>query len=261
MPGRRQWSELNGEDASVNRVGRNPLIAEARRLSPHSPLHASTRLQFNGERMTPQEQLILDDFLQRLAAVNGTVKDPQADALIRQRLAGQPDALYLLVQRSLLQQHALDAAKAQITQLQAQVANQQGGASFLGNSSSSWSNTPPPMPQQAPPTWRERLFGSGSTYAAPQSAAPGFLQSAATTAAGVAGGMFLFDGLENLLGGHHSGGFFGGQPDVIENVTENNFFDGNNGNNGMSGGGEDFSPSDFADDSLSNNFDDDSSWS
>jgi hypothetical protein len=211
--------------------------------------------------MTPQEQLILDDFLQRLAAVNGTVKDPQADALIRQRLTDQPDALYLLVQRSLLQQHALDAAKAQIAQLQAQLANQQGGGSFLGGQSSAWDNTPPPMPQvpqQPAPTWRDRLFGSGSSYAAPQSAAPSFLQSAASTAAGVAGGMFLFDGLENLLGGHHSGGFFGGQPEVIENVTENNFLD---GNNGMSGGGQDFSPNDFADDNFDNSSFDDSSWS
>ena len=210
--------------------------------------------------MTPQEQLILDDFLQRLAAVNGTVKDPQADALISQRLAGQPDALYLLVQRSLLQQHALDAAKAQIAQLQAQVANQQGGGSFLGGQSSGWSNVPPAMPQapqqqQPAPTWRERLFGSPG-YAAPQSTAPSFLQSAATTAAGVAGGMFLFDGLENLLGGHHSGGFFGGQPEVIENVTENNFLD---GNNGMSGGSQDFSSNDSADDNFDNNFDD-NSW-
>ena len=209
--------------------------------------------------MTPQEQLILDDFLQRLAAVNGTVKDPQADALINQRLASQPDALYLLVQRSLLQQHALDAAKAQIAQLQAQVANQQSGGSFLGGQSAGWSNVPPSMPQapqQPAPTWRERLFG-GPSYAAPQSAAPSFLQSAASTAAGVAGGMFLFDGLENLLGGHHNGGFFGGQPDVIENVTENNFFDGNN--NGMSGGGQDLSSNDFADDNFDNSFDD-NSW-
>ena len=62
--------------------------------------------------MTPQEQQLLEDFLQRLSAVQGVSKDPQADALIQQQLAGHPDALYLLVQRSLLQQHALDSAKA-----------------------------------------------------------------------------------------------------------------------------------------------------
>jgi len=116
--------------------------------------------------MTPQEQQLLEDFLQRLAAVSGVAKDAQADALIQQRLAGHPDALYLLVQRSLLQQHALDNAKAQIAQLQAQLGGQ-GGGSFLGGQAGGWSqpqqpSTPPPMPQQqAAPGWRERLFGGG----------------------------------------------------------------------------------------------------
>jgi hypothetical protein len=184
--------------------------------------------------MTPQEQQLLDDFLQRLAAVRGVSKDAQADALIQQRLAGHPDALYLLVQRSLLQQQALDNAKAQIAQLQAQLGGQ-GGGSFLGGQAGAWGqpqpSTPPPMPQQqAAPGWRERLFGGG--VPAPQpAAAPSFLASAATTAAGVAGGMFLFNGIESLIGGHHGGGFFGGggQETVVENITQNNFYDDNNG--------------------------------
>ncbi len=65
-----------------------------------------------------------------------------------------------------------------------------------------------------------------------------------TTAAGVAGGEFLFSGLSNLFGGGHSGGFFGGgyggggygQP--MENVTINNYGD-DNGDDG--GGGDDWS--------------------
>ena len=188
--------------------------------------------------MTPQEQQLLDDFLQRLAAVRGVAKDVQADALIQQHLNGHPDALYLLVQRSLLQQQALDNAKAQIAQLQAQLSGQ-GGGSFLGGQSGGWSQpqpTPPPMPQQqaAAPGWRERLFGAAPApqQAAPQpAAAPGFLASAATTAAGVAGGMFLFNGIESLMGGHHGGGGFfggGGQETVVENITQNNFYDDGN---------------------------------
>lgn len=187
--------------------------------------------------MNPQEQQLLEDFLQRLAAVRGVAKDAQADALIQQRLAGHPDALYLLVQRSLLQQQALDNAKAQIAQLQAQLGGQ-GGGSFLGGQAGGWSQpqqaTPPPMPQQAAPGWRERLFGGGTPapqQAAPQAAAaPSFLASAATTAAGVAGGMFLFNGIESLMGGHHGGGGFfgGGQETVVENITQNNFYDDNN---------------------------------
>jgi hypothetical protein len=216
--------------------------------------------------MTPQEEQLLEDFLQRLAAAGSVAKDAQADALIRQRLVGQPDALYLLVQRSLLQQHALEGAKAQIAQLQAQVASQQGGGSFLGGQQpSAWGASPPPIPQQAQPQqaaapgWRERLFGGTP---APQPSAPSFLSQAATTAAGVAGGMFLFDGIESLMGGHHGGGLFGGgfggQPSVIENVTENNY----NDNDDRSRGGnsdQNFASSDF-DDSNDGGFDD-SSWS
>jgi len=223
--------------------------------------------------MTPQEQLLLDDFLQRLAAVSGVNKDAQADALIRQRLASQPDAIYLLVQRCLLQQHALDAAKAQIAQLQAQLAGQQqGGGSFLGGQSpSAWGTNPPPFPPQqqaapaAAPTWRERLFGSSAPAAPQQGGGSSFFANAATTAAGVAGGMFLFDGIESLLGGHRGGGFFGGgfggQPEVIENVTENNFYD--DGNSQLSSGGDqDFaSGNDFDDANFdSGSFDDDNSW-
>jgi hypothetical protein len=211
--------------------------------------------------MTPQEQQQLEDFLQRLAAVRGAAKDPQADVLIQQQLAGHPDALYLLVQRCLLQQHALDSAKAQIAQLQAQA----GGGSFLGGQNA-WNQpqqpVPPPMPQQAAPTWRERLFGGAAPQQAP-SAAPSFLASAATTAAGVAGGMFLFEGIEGLLGGHHGGGLFGGggQTQVIENITENNnYYDDGGGNDSFASTSNDFN-SDFADDNFDDSSFDDSSWS
>lgn len=223
--------------------------------------------------MTPQEQQLLDDFLQRLVAAGSVFKDPQADALIQQRLASQPDALYLLVQRSLLQQQALDGAKAQIAQLQAQLASQQGGGSFLGNQPSAWGAVPPPMPQQpmpqqpmpqqAAPGWRDRLFGTAPAQPAP-AAAPSFLSQAATTAAGVAGGMFLFDGIESLLGGHHGGGFFGGggQSTVVENITENNtYYDDNNDRLSDNRNRDDFASNDFSsnddfDDSNGGGFDD-----
>ena len=225
--------------------------------------------------MTPQEQQLLDDFLQRLVAAGSVAKDAQADALIRQRLTSQPDALYLLVQRSLLQQQALDGAKAQIAQLQAQLASQQGGGSFLGGQPApAWNAVPPPMPQQpmpqqpmpqqAAPSWSQRLFGGAPAQPAP-AAAPGFLSQAATTAAGVAGGMFLFDGIESLMGGHHGGGFFGGgggQPTVIENITENNTYNDDNSDRFNEHrdrddlASNDFTSSDDFDDSNDGGFDD-----
>ncbi|QNH14314.1 DUF2076 family protein [Xanthomonas sp. SI] len=183
--------------------------------------------------MTPQEQQLLEDFLARVRSAGGVAMDPQADALIRERLAGQPDAAYLLVQRALLLEHALDSAKAQIAQLQQAAPPPPPAASFLGQG---FNAGPPPLPPtpapQAAPGWRERLFGGGASVpdqaqAAPAARGPSFLGTAATTAAGVAGGMFLFEGVESLLGGGHHGGFLGGgssQPTVVENVT-NNYYD------------------------------------
>ena len=78
--------------------------------------------------MTPQERALLDNFLDRLAGVQGMDKDPEADALIRQRAAGQPDALYLSIQRALLLEHALEGAQARIAALEQQVSELQAAS-------------------------------------------------------------------------------------------------------------------------------------
>lgn len=216
--------------------------------------------------MTPQETQWLDDLLQRLAAVQGVPKDPQAVAMIRERLAGQPDAIYLLVQRVLLLEHALQDAQAQIAQLSQ--SQQHPGGSFLGGAPGiDWGRQPQapmqpaaqPVPadggyygseryapgappaRTAAPSWRERVFGAPAAAAAPAaSTGPGLLGTAASAAAGVAGGMFLFNGIEHLLGGHggSGGGLFGGSqgstPTVTENVTQNFFGDDGGGRSGGS---------------------------
>ncbi|QHI98795.1 DUF2076 family protein [Xylophilus rhododendri] len=207
--------------------------------------------------MTPQEHTLLDTFLARLQAAGPVAKDAEADALIRSRLEGHPDAGYLLVQRCLLVERALAEANTQIAALRQQ-AQASGGGSFLGggvpegfgrqpsqayNPEPRWDarqDAPPPQaPVQAQPQgWRDRLFGGGAAQqAAPAAAGPSFLGTAATTAAGVAGGMFLFNGIEHLLGGNHGGGLgnsnslFGandagslGGP-MTQNITENVFLE------------------------------------
>jgi len=223
--------------------------------------------------MTPQETQWLDDLLQRLAAVQGVPKDPQAVAMIRERLAGQPDAIYLLVQRVLLLEHALQDAQAQIAQLSQAQQQQPGGGSFLGGAPGiDWGRQPQapfqpqpgaqPMPAErgydgsdryapgappartAAPSWRERVFGAPAAAAAAPTASngPGLLGTAASAAAGVAGGMFLFNGIEHLLGGHGGsgggllGGGQGGTPAVTENVTQNFFGDEGGGRSGAADG-------------------------
>lgn len=173
--------------------------------------------------MNPQETQVLESFLNQLVQARAGAKDPHAEALIAEALARQPDAAYLLVQRALLLDQALASAKAQIAQMQNQVQAAQGSSGSFLDSANAWGNSVnaaparPSMPAGAPI--------AVSPYAAqPQVAAavpsrPGFfsggfggaLGNIATTAAGVAGGAFLFQGIENLLH-HNSGSGFLAQP-------------------------------------------------
>src|SRR3954470_1090143 len=75
-------------------------------------------------RMTPQERDLITQLLRRLAQAGGQPKDPEADALIRQALAAQPDAPYYLVQTVLIQDMALSNAQARIQALEQQLAQQ-----------------------------------------------------------------------------------------------------------------------------------------
>lgn len=156
--------------------------------------------------MNIQERAQLSQFLQQLALAQAGPKDAEAQALIDSSLARQPDAAYLLVQRSLLQDNALQAAQAQIASLQAELQRAKPAAgSFLDGNA--WGRTPvapayASVPQ-APPV---PVYPQAPAAAAPSRfQAPSFLTSMATTAAGVAAGAFLFQGIESLLG-HHGGG-------------------------------------------------------
>jgi hypothetical protein len=186
--------------------------------------------------MNPHEQAILENFLDQLVRVRGTRKIPEADAMIKRAVDRQPDAAYLLVQKSLMLGQALEETKARLAEYELG----QGQGSFLNAGASSGPATPQimaaasapersqasrpgpasalpgPLPAAAPPASPEPLRGGG---------AAGFLGQAAATAAGVAGGEFLFHGLENMFGhgasaaGHEAQSFI---PE--ENVTVNNYY-------------------------------------
>jgi uncharacterized protein len=178
--------------------------------------------------MNSQERDLLTQLLKQLGEVKLTEKDAEAETLIREATTRQPDAAYLLVQRTLLLEHALNTAKALNDELQAQLQNNQPGqrGGFLGNDP--WAQpvgnaSPAPVAsgnRQMPPTAAQpqtgsRLFGGGSS----------FLGTVATTAAGVMAGSFLFQGIENLMG-HHASGF--GQQAFNDPITEpavtNNYY-------------------------------------
>ncbi len=240
--------------------------------------------------MTPEEQKLLADLAARISQTPPIARDPAADDFIRTHIGNRPDALYLMTQTVLIQNAALEQARIQLDQAHAQVQQLQQeagsgavapvGGSFLGGSR-------PQSPQQgyaqpANPGYPQGGYpppppppGYGAPQ--PQPGGGGFLRSAATTAAGVAGGMLAFQGVEALLGGlthgfgggqGFSGGGFGGPG---ETIIENNYYDGPRGSEGSrfdaQGGGDsflgpdphnDYSSADVlpADDSNDSNFDD-----
>ena len=157
--------------------------------------------------MSPSDTQKLQDFLGQLVQARGIQKDPEADALIQRAVTQQPDAAYLLVQRALLMEQALDAAKSRIAMLESQLDSQQGnssGGGFLDPNN--WGNRHRSQSQSQ----HHQSQHMSQQHAAPASmsrnGSGGLLGSIAATAAGVAAGSFLFHGLDNLFHDHDSGG-------------------------------------------------------
>jgi uncharacterized protein len=181
--------------------------------------------------MTPQERDLILGLFQRLKPPPEGDVDGEARELIDGLVGQQPLAPYLLVQTALVQESALKGAQARIANLEAKLAQASTG-------------TAPEAPRRSflsgllggeAPGRQAYPSASAPQPAAPATAAPGpwgsrggpsFLQSALSTAAGVAGGALLFQGIEHMLG-------YGGSPftnvagaglaQPAEDITVNNF--------------------------------------
>jgi hypothetical protein len=206
--------------------------------------------------MTPDERNLIASLFDRLASASNQPKDPEADQLIRSKVTENPAAPYLLAQSTLVMQQALANAQNRISALEKQVAEssapasgtQQGGsflsgvASFFGGGQQHQQQpqrtTPPPVPpqpQQYAQPQQPPAYGYPPAQAPAGRGSGGFLQSALSTAAGVAGGALLFQGIESLIGHNPgpfagsiapSGGFFGGGEKPVENTEIiNNYYD------------------------------------
>ena len=195
--------------------------------------------------MTPDERALLTRFLDDLGSSRALTKDGEADALITRTLAANPDAAYLLVQHAILSDQALHASQDRARELEAQLLQSQSqsagstffsGGAFRGQTAVPPTTSPAGYAAQPGPT----MWGpSGPGPFAGGGGLGSFLRTAGMTAAGVAGGEFLFSGLSNLFGARHGvGGGFGGQP--LENVTINEFAgDSSPGGHGSGGLGGD----------------------
>lgn len=71
--------------------------------------------------MTPQERELITTFLEQMKQTRAGQKDPEAEALIAAAVASQPDAAYLLVQRAVGLDYALQAAKVDLVKVQAEL--------------------------------------------------------------------------------------------------------------------------------------------
>ena len=227
--------------------------------------------------MTPQEQNLLSTLLGRLKNTASQPKDPEADGLIRQAVAEQPDAPYFLAQTVLIQDLSLHNAQNRIGELEKQLTDAQqqvarpAATSFLGGlfgsrqpaalppgggsvpAAGPWTRAPqvaaapPAQPwgqPSAPGGYGQQPGAGGGLMGGAMGGAGGggFLRSAAATAAGIAGGALLFQGIESLFGQRGSAGILGGQgmtPGLGESVVNNYYGDAAGGQNQDFSGGTD----------------------
>src|ERR1700748_1447562 len=109
--------------------------------------------------MTPEERNLISGLFDRLGQASSQPKDPEADQLIRSKLAEIPAAPYLLTQSILVMQQAVSNAQSRIAALEKELAEtnpapQQTGGSFLAGVASLFGGghpqrtPPPPVPTQ-----------------------------------------------------------------------------------------------------------------
>jgi hypothetical protein len=183
--------------------------------------------------MTPQERQLVDDLFDRLSKLESAPRDPDAAAAISQGLRRAPNAIYALVQTTLLQDEALKRANARIQELEGSEPEQHQSGGFLDSmrdaifgptpSRGSVPNVRPPEPGtrpawntgqvlqqgQGPGQYNQGQYGQ--PYGAPQAPMGGgggsFLGTAAAAAAGVVGGGLLMNSIRGMMGGGHQSGF------------------------------------------------------
>jgi hypothetical protein len=169
--------------------------------------------------MTPQERQLVNELFDRLASLEGTPRDPEAERAIADGLAHAPHAVYPLVQTVLLQDEALKRANARIHELEGSGAPEESRGFLDGMRNSIFGRDD--ARRGSVPSVPASKWGSGqaaaSAYGTPQPGAQpqqpeqrggsSFLGTAAAAAAGVIGGSMLLHGIQSLMGGHQASAF------------------------------------------------------
>ena len=203
--------------------------------------------------MTPQERQLIDDLFDRLAKLESAKRDPEAMSAIMQGLRNAPNAVYALVQTTLVQDEALKRADMRIQELEAGAGQQAQSGGFLdsmrdaifgqnqqhgqnqgsvpnvrapemaGGSRPAWNTGQVLQQNQAPGQYNQPAYGQPYGGAQQQPSAFGggggsFLGTAAAAAAGVVGGSLLASSIRSMMGGgnHQSFGDTAGHSGGIE---------------------------------------------
>jgi hypothetical protein len=176
--------------------------------------------------MTPSEQNLIEDLFNRIRSLGSTDHDAEANALINRLMQQTPDAAYALVQSVLVQDQALREAHQHIRALEERQSADSAGSSFLGAPAQQRWGRSPTGPSVPPLSAAQTQAAYSAPAQEPQ--AGSFMRGALQTAAGVAGGALLFEGVRSLL---HGGSGFGGlgslaggpwsNPDTVVNETIN----------------------------------------
>lgn len=184
--------------------------------------------------MDQTERQIIDDLFAKLhqAEAQSGPRDPEAEALIRERIARQPAAPYLMAQAIVMMEQALAASQGRNEELERQLRErpaapaQSGGGGLFG--SLFGGGRPAPQPQYQHPAAAQAAMPPGSPWGRPAANGPaangpagapaygdprvaayaqqpraggGFMAGAMQTAAGVAGGMLIGSALSSMLSG------------------------------------------------------------
>jgi uncharacterized protein len=159
--------------------------------------------------MTPEDRQLITGLFDRMRSFGLPAKDTEAETVINQSMRATPDAPYMLVQSVLVQEHALQQASTRIQDLEENLRTLQrdqqsqgsGSGSFLGGLFGGTRTASERRGDGSVPGATPSAYGDQPPRAPASPASGGFLQSAMSTVAGVAGGVLAAGAIRDLLGG------------------------------------------------------------
>ena len=174
--------------------------------------------------MSLHETELITALFERLKKTAGQSKDPEAEALIRQAAAAQPEMPYYLVQTALIQELSLHQAQGRIAELERRLTEAKPApapaASFLGGTIAVTAAPSAAQPGYAAPPAVPAQPGYGASPAPGAGPGPGgtggggFLRTAEAMAAGAAAGALLSQSIGSSLGQSDAGNFALGDGDA-----------------------------------------------